>query len=91
MVYQVRPPPLPSLLALAPTLCAAPRLTLSSVLCGLQLLEEMLDEGYPLTTETNLLRDIVLPPSLLSKVLSAAGVSGCAGLCAHPEVEILRR
>lgn len=41
-----------------------------------QLLEEMLDEGYPLTTESNLLRDIVLPPTLLSKVLSAAGVSG---------------
>lgn len=41
-----------------------------------QLLEEMLEEGYPLTTEANLLRDIVLPPTLLSKVLSAAGVSG---------------
>ena len=47
----------------------------------LQLLEEMLDEGYPLTTESNLLRDIVLPPTLLSKVLSAAGVSGY-GRCA---------
>ncbi|KAL7415546.1 Mu homology domain-containing protein [Mrakia frigida] len=41
-----------------------------------QLLEEMLDEGSPLTTQSNILRDIVLPPSLLNKVLSVAGVSG---------------
>lgn len=41
-----------------------------------QLLEEMLDEGSPLTTQSNILRDIVLPPTLLNKVLSVAGVSG---------------
>ncbi|KAF8324480.1 Mu homology domain-containing protein [Cantharellus anzutake] len=41
-----------------------------------QLLEEMLDDGIPLTTETNTLRDIVLPPSLLNKMLSVAGVVG---------------
>lgn len=42
-----------------------------------QLLEEMLDSGSPLTTEPNLLRDVVLPPSLLNKVLSITGVSRC--------------
>lgn len=44
-----------------------------------QLFEETLDSGgHPLTTSPNALRDIVLPPSLLHKVLSVAGVSGLA-------------
>lgn len=44
-----------------------------------QLLEETLDSGgHPLTTSPNALRDIVLPPSLLHKILSVAGVSGLA-------------
>jgi len=50
--------------------------SLPPFLSFLQLLEEMLDEGSPLTTQSNILRDIVLPPSLLNKVLSVAGVSG---------------
>ncbi|KAF9779540.1 clathrin adaptor mu subunit [Thelephora terrestris] len=42
-----------------------------------QLLEETLDSiGYPNTTSPNQLRDIVLPPSLLHKILSVTGVSG---------------
>ncbi|KAG9019729.1 hypothetical protein FRB90_011000 [Tulasnella sp. 427] len=41
-----------------------------------QMLEEMMDDGKPLTTESNTLRDIVLPPSFFNKVLSVAGVSG---------------
>ncbi|KAF9520375.1 hypothetical protein BS47DRAFT_1311803 [Hydnum rufescens UP504] len=41
-----------------------------------QLLEEMLDDGVPLTTEPNTLRDIVLPPSLLNKILGVAGAAG---------------
>ncbi|PCH41585.1 mu-adaptin 3 [Wolfiporia cocos MD-104 SS10] len=52
-----------------------------------QLLEETLDSGgHPLTTSPNALRDIVLPPSLLNKVLSVAGVSGLASPSAssHP-------
>ncbi|KZT12616.1 clathrin adaptor mu subunit [Laetiporus sulphureus 93-53] len=52
-----------------------------------QLLEETLDSGgHPLTTSSNALRDIVLPPSLLNKVLSVAGVSGLATSSAnsHP-------
>ncbi|TBU22047.1 clathrin adaptor mu subunit [Dichomitus squalens] len=52
-----------------------------------QLLEETLDSGgHPLTTSPNALRDIVLPPSLLHKVLSVAGVSGLASSTAtsHP-------
>lgn len=41
-----------------------------------QLLEETLDSGgHPLTTATNALRDIVLPPSLLSKLLNVAGAN----------------
>ncbi|KAK8869688.1 hypothetical protein IAR55_000256 [Kwoniella newhampshirensis] len=40
------------------------------------LIEEMLDEGHPMTMETNMLKEIVLPPSLVRKILNAAGVSG---------------
>ncbi|KAM6495683.1 Mu homology domain containing protein [Amanita muscaria] len=41
-----------------------------------QLLEETLDAGgHPLTTSTNALREIVLPPSLLTKLLSVAGAN----------------
>lgn len=41
-----------------------------------KLLEETLDAGgRPLTTSPNALRDIVLPPSLLSKLLSVAGAN----------------
>ncbi|KXN86313.1 AP-3 complex subunit mu-1 [Leucoagaricus sp. SymC.cos] len=41
-----------------------------------QLLEETLDAGgKPLTTSSNALRDIVLPPSLLTKILNAAGAN----------------
>jgi AP-3 complex subunit mu len=40
------------------------------------LIEEMLDEGHPMTTESNMLKDIVLPPTLVRKLLTAAGVSG---------------
>jgi AP-3 complex subunit mu len=42
----------------------------------LQLLEEMLDNGYPLTTEPNALRDIVMPPSFFKKILAVAGTAG---------------
>lgn len=52
-----------------------------------QLLEETLDAGgHPSTTSPNALKDIVLPPSLLHKVLSVAGVSGLAspGMNTHP-------
>lgn len=41
-----------------------------------KLLEETLDAGgRPLTTSSNALRDIVLPPSLISKLLSVAGAN----------------
>jgi len=36
----------------------------------------MLDEGHPMTMETNMLKDIVIPPSLVRKLLNVAGVSG---------------
>ncbi|THU78790.1 clathrin adaptor mu subunit [Dendrothele bispora CBS 962.96] len=41
-----------------------------------QLFEETLDAGgHPLTTSSNALRDIVLPPSLLNKLLNVAGAN----------------
>jgi len=40
------------------------------------LIEEMLDEGHPMTMETNMLKEIVLPPTLMRKILNVAGVSG---------------
>ncbi|KLO16382.1 clathrin adaptor, mu subunit [Schizopora paradoxa] len=49
-----------------------------------QLLEEMLDNGHPLTTERNTLRDIVLPPSLWSKVLAVAGAPDFSKTSANP-------
>lgn len=41
-----------------------------------ELLGEIIDNGEIMTTEPNALRDIVLPPSLLNKVMSAAGLQG---------------
>ncbi|KAF6156615.1 hypothetical protein GIB67_014594 [Kingdonia uniflora] len=35
-----------------------------------QLLDEMIDNGFPLTTEPNILREMIAPPNLVSKVLS---------------------
>jgi len=49
-----------------------------------QLLEEVLDDGYPLTTELNALRDIVLPPSFFNKVVSVAGIPGLSKASGHP-------
>ena len=49
-----------------------------------QLIEEMLDEGHPVTTETSMLKEIVLPPTLMGKLLSAAGVSGCVFISHYP-------
>lgn len=36
-----------------------------------ELLDEMIDNGFPLTTEPNILREMIAPPSIVSKVLSA--------------------
>ncbi|KAH9165425.1 hypothetical protein EDB89DRAFT_1813623, partial [Lactarius sanguifluus] len=42
-----------------------------------QLLEETIDAGeHPLATSPNALRDIVLPPFLIRKIISVTGVSG---------------
>ncbi|KZP27919.1 clathrin adaptor mu subunit [Athelia psychrophila] len=46
-----------------------------------QLLEETLDSGgHPSTTSTNALRDIVLPPSLFSKLLANVATPGSLGV-----------
>lgn len=39
-----------------------------------QLLEEMMDNGFPLTTEPNILKEVILPPTILNRVVNA--VSG---------------
>ncbi|KAG8880119.1 hypothetical protein FRB98_005325 [Tulasnella sp. 332] len=49
-----------------------------------QLLEEMLDDGIPLTTESNTLRDIVLPPTFFNKILNVTGVSGLSNASPTP-------
>jgi|ERR1700676_4947247 hypothetical protein len=49
-----------------------------------KLLEETLDSGgHPLTTSPNALRDIVLPPSLISKLLSNLSTPGMCVLSSH--------
>ncbi|KAL1564426.1 AP-3 complex subunit mu [Salvia divinorum] len=35
-----------------------------------ELLDEMIDNGFPLTTEPNILREMLAPPNIVSKVLS---------------------
>ncbi|KAL5981601.1 hypothetical protein ACLOJK_015664 [Asimina triloba] len=41
-----------------------------------ELLDEMTDNGFPLTTEPNVLREMIAPPNLVSKVLSVmTGIS----------------
>ncbi|RIB24740.1 AP-3 complex subunit MU-1 [Gigaspora rosea] len=41
-----------------------------------QLLEEMMDYGYPLTTEPNALKEMIVPPNIINKVISqVAGVT----------------
>lgn len=35
-----------------------------------ELLDEMIDNGFPLTTESNILREMIAPPNIVSKVLS---------------------
>ena len=36
-----------------------------------QLVEELMDNGFPLTTEPNILREMILPPTTLNKVVSS--------------------
>lgn len=50
-----------------------------------ELLGEMVDSGEVMTTEPNALRDIVLPPSLLDKLMSAAGLQGYVFICSESD------
>lgn len=43
-----------------------------------ELLCEMIDDGQPLTTECNGVRDIVLPPSIMNKLMNVTGMQGKA-------------
>ncbi|XP_008781178.1 AP-3 complex subunit mu isoform X8 [Phoenix dactylifera] len=39
-------------------------------LMGIELLDEMMDNGFPLTTEPSILREMIAPPNIVSKMLS---------------------
>jgi len=52
-----------------------------------QLLEEMIDNGYPVTTEPSLLKDIVPPPSLVDKIKSVVTPLGPSSLAPGPIYE----
>lgn len=69
-------------------LCALVSKPYVSILCiCLQLLEEMLDNGYPLTTEPNALKAMVAPPSTANRIAAMVSVSELANalneLCQH--------
>jgi AP-3 complex subunit mu len=52
----------------------------------------MLDNGYPLTTEPNALRDIIMPPSLFKKILAVAGTAGSViGVQPYPPLTVSTR
>jgi hypothetical protein len=40
-----------------------------------QVLEEMMDNGYPLSTENNVLKELVHPPSGIKNAMKAIGVA----------------
>ncbi|KAG5439017.1 hypothetical protein PCANB_002348 [Pneumocystis canis] len=42
----------------------------------IQLLNEIMDYGYPMTTESNMLKDIIPPPNTINQILSMAGFQG---------------
>lgn len=61
-------------------------ITASCFTIRIKLLEETLDAGgHPSTTYTNALRDIVIPPTLLQKMLSAAGVAALTNPAMHAQ------
>ncbi|VDM30431.1 unnamed protein product [Hydatigera taeniaeformis] len=39
-----------------------------NIVCASELLDEMLDNGFPLTTEPNILRELIKPPKLLRSI-----------------------
>ena len=43
-----------------------------------QILDEMLDNGFPLVTELNILKEMVKPQSTMTRVLDAVSISGQA-------------
>lgn len=58
-------------------------------ICGLQILDEMLDEGEPFNTETSILKEIVLPPTLSNRVRSALTGKGYVFDCLHVIFHVL--
>jgi AP-3 complex subunit mu len=50
----------------------------------------MLDEGHPMTMESAMLKEIVLPPTLMRKLLNVAGVSGYVQLPNTASIKLIR-
>jgi len=49
-----------------PGICTVANLVLSTI----QLLEEMLDNGFPLAMESNILKELIKPPSIVRSVVN---------------------
>lgn len=46
-----------------------------------ELLEEMLDNGFPLATESNILKELIKPPTILRTMVNTI-TGGCVRVCA---------
>ena len=40
-----------------------------------QIMDEMMDNGFPMTTEPNVLKTMISPPTILGRVANSMGVS----------------
>ena len=40
-------------------------------ICSKQVLDEMLDNGFPLATEANILKELIKPPNMLRDVVNS--------------------
>lgn len=54
-----------------------------------ELLEEMLDNGFPLATESNILKELIKPPTILRTMVNT--ITGtCACSHQHPAAPVCR-
>lgn len=49
-----------------------------------ELLEEMLDNGFPLATESNILKELIKPPTILRTVVNTITGNGAVGFRFRP-------
>lgn len=53
-----------------------------------ELLEEMLDNGFPLATESNILKELIKPPTILRSVVNS--ITGKMKACCAVAMEQLK-